>query len=136
MQSLLAQWESRERTSEVDTHTQLCHDCEQSVLEAFAQLRSLIRSYLRGEIEYEAFATMAGELQLRHDIDIANRKMDVQLQQNAESGGSGAGRHRLQSPTYQWPAADVPVVDVEDACMQPAAHDGTGDCGCPAIGED
>jgi hypothetical protein len=95
-----------------------------------------MRSFFRGEISYEAFVTMAGVQLIRYDTAVAIRKMGYRPAPNAESGGSGAGRHRLGDPDYHWPAADVPTVDVEESCMQPAVHDGTGDCGCPGIGED
>lgn len=102
----------------------------------FANFRVLTTSYLRGEIDLQAFTTIYGELMLRHDMYMANHKMQAQISANAESGSSGAGKHRLGEPEYHWPAPDVPEVDLEESCMAPATHDGSGDCGCPAIGED
>lgn len=120
----------------MDSRNPLCADCANGIWTDFAKLRILTAAFLRGEIELEPFGRLWGELILHHDIAVANRKLDVQLAAAAESGGSGAGRHRSGEPSIPWPAADVPVVDVEDSCMAPASHDGSGDCGCPAIGED
>jgi hypothetical protein len=95
-----------------------------------------MRSFFRGEISYEAFVTMAGVQLIRYDTAVAIRKMGYRPAPNAESGGSGAGRHRIgDDVTYQWPDHDQEEPP-DGFCNQPAVHDGTGDCGCPPIAED
>lgn len=120
----------------MDSKPELCTDCSHGVAQAYAQLRSLTSSYLRGEIELSAFNTLTGEVILRYDMEVAQRKLDVALQSLSQEDELGAGKHRLGEPEYHWPTSDVPVVDLEDSCMRPAVHDGTGDCGCPEIAED
>lgn len=77
------------------------------VEKAFADFRSLTRSYLRGEIQYEAFEKLAGVLSLRYDTEVATHKLRAQEALNAESGSSGAGRHRINEPAYIWPDIDI-----------------------------
>jgi hypothetical protein len=120
----------------MDSSQHLCGDCSHSIEHAFAQLRSLTTSFLRGEIELRAFNVLTGEILVQHDMGVAQRKLDARLRAIADSGELEPGRHRLAEPQYDWPAANVPAVDMEESCMQPAAHDGSGDCGCPAVAED
>lgn len=95
----------------MDGSLSLCADCAHSVEHAFAQLRSLTTSYLRGEIQLRAFSALSGEILLCHDMGVAQRKLDAQLAVAKESGQLGAAKHRLAEPEYGWPATDPPQVD-------------------------
>jgi hypothetical protein len=79
---------------------------------------------------------LTGEILLKHDMGVAQRKLDARLQAVADSGELQPGRHRLAEPEYDWPPAEVPAIDTQESYMQPAAHDGSGDCGRPVVAED
>jgi hypothetical protein len=104
--------------------------------QALAQLRSLIRSYIRGELSHRAFVMQFGVQCLTHDV--ATPRDPATLPQYSYCQDPDCDGHPIGDITVAAArvAPDVPVVDLEDACMQPAAHDGTGDCGCPGIAED
>jgi hypothetical protein len=74
---------------------------------AFAEFRSLTRSFLRGELTYDAFERLAGECTVRYDTAVAEQKLRAQQSINATAGVSGAGRHRINEPDYRWPSAEV-----------------------------
>lgn len=95
----------------MDGSLSLCADCADSTERSFAQLRSLMTSFFRGEIELRAFSALSGEILLCHDMGVAQRKLDAQLLAAKQAGELGAAKHRLVEPDYQWPADDPPHTD-------------------------
>lgn len=104
--------------------------------QALAQLRSLIRAYIRGELSHSAFVMQFGVQCLTHDM--ATPRVPDTMVACTRCG------HQIYNPscdcahcTGDWSLrhyvpADVPGVP----CEMPSAHDGSGDCGCPEIPED
>lgn len=68
MRSLLAQGNCRERMSKVGSEAAEAVWQPSSDAQALAQLRSLIRSYIRGELSHTAFVMQFGVQCLTHDL--------------------------------------------------------------------
>lgn len=71
MRSLLAQGNFRVRMSKVASESEKEIWQPSSDAQALAQLRSLIRSYIRGELSHSAFVMQFGIQCLTHDVGTA-----------------------------------------------------------------
>lgn len=107
------------------------------LLEAHTQsFRRLTRQYIRGELAHSTFVMHVGLLYLNYDLQVAGTPDLVgKLYDSCCHCPFCSAVRDMQLNAYL-PGADVPVTDLNDGCMAPATHDGSGDCGCPAIAED
>lgn len=99
-------------------------------------LRDLTRQYLRGELPLSTFIMHVGLLWLDYDLKVAGTPDRVGSLYDDSCHCPFCSAVRDMKLTADLPAADVPVTDLNDVCMAPATHDGSGDCGCPRIDED
>jgi len=104
--------------------------------QALANIRSLVRTYIRGDISHGQFVLQFALQCLTHDVATPRPPSAFLDTADHAAGWFDASQHVAYIAKAARIASDLPVVDLEDSCMAPATHDGTGDCGCPAVGED
>lgn len=136
MKSLLAQGNYRERTSKVasDPRSEEWQPTTDAV--ALSQLRSLIRSYIRGELSHSAFVMRFGVQGLTHDLGTLRPASTFEVYHDKFVRCTSCGYPVPRVFTID-ELADLAEGSTENmVCEAPAAHDGSGDCGCPAVAED
>lgn len=103
---------------------------------ALSQLRSLIRAYIRGELSHSAFVMRFGVQGLTHDLGTPRPRSTFEVYHDkfVRCTSCGYPVPRVFSLEELAELAEGNTVDIE--CPAPATHDGSGDCGCPAIAED
>lgn len=104
--------------------------------QALAQLRTLIRSYIRGELSHRAFVLQFGVQCLTHDV--ATPRNPATLPQYSHCQDPDCDGHLIGDITAAAVGVDSEPaeVDLDETCGDPDTHDGMGDCGCPPAHQD
>lgn len=104
------------------------------LLEAHTQsFRRLTRSYIRGELSHSQFVMNVALLCLEYDVKAAGHPDVVARLYDSACDCPFCVAVRNMREIIRVDVVELPVVDLEDGCAAPAAHDGSGDCGCPTI---
>jgi len=104
--------------------------------QALAHLRSLIRSYIRGELSHAQMVLQFGLANLTHDVGTPRPPIEsVQCEEEYCGHLEDPAAGEQSSMPLHNPSCGCDWCS-QESCMEPAVHDGSGDCGCPSIAED